>query len=139
MIFLGGEHDTAHVTTFPLSYFWGGADRFAHSITKGNVSIGNDVWVGADATILSGVTIGDGAIVGAHSVVARDVPPYAVVVGNPAKIVRYRFADDIIAELLKIAWWNWPDEKVKCEMKLLQSREIQKFVDRHRTFSVCQR
>ena len=132
VIFLGGEHNMKHVTTFPLSYFFGGPAKFVHSMTKGNVKIGNDVWVGAGATILSGVTIGDGAVVGAHSVVARDVPPYAVVAGNPAKLIKYRFSDVIISELLQIAWWDWSDEKIRSEMALLQSSDIEKFVNRHR-------
>ena len=135
-IFLGGEHNAKHVTTFPLSYFFGGADKFAHSMTKGNVKIGNDVWVGSGATILSGVTIGDGAIVGANSVVARDVPAYAVVAGNPARTIKYRFSEDVISELLRIAWWNWPDDKITHEMGLMQSNDAEKFVRRHRQSSV---
>jgi acetyltransferase-like isoleucine patch superfamily enzyme len=131
-IFLGGEHNMKHVTTFPLSYFFGGPNKFVHSMTKGNVKIGSDVWVGRGATILSGVTIGDGAVVGAHSLVARDVPPYAVVAGNPAKVLKYRFPDVIISDLLQIAWWDWSDNKIMREMPLLQSKDIETFVSRHR-------
>lgn len=79
---------------------------------KEKVTIGNDVWIGTNATIFSGVTIGDGAIIGAFSVVAKDVPPFAIVVGNPAKVVRYRFDKRTRDKLLKIKWWKWSKEKV---------------------------
>lgn len=81
-------------------------------ITRGPVRIGNDVWICSRAIILSGVTIGDGAAIGAGAVVARDVPPYAVVTGNPARVVRMRFSPDIIARMLEIRWWDWPEEKI---------------------------
>lgn len=77
-----------------------------------DITIGHDVWIGRNAVLLGGITIGHGAIVGAYSVVAKDVPPYAVVVGNPAQIKRYRFDEDTIASLLMIAWWDWPDEVI---------------------------
>jgi len=81
--------------------------------TKGDfVKIGNDVWIGARAIILPAVTVGDGAIIGAGAVVTRDVPPYAVVAGVPARIVRFRFRNDQIEKLLKIAWWNWDERKI---------------------------
>ncbi|BAB51296.1 chloramphenicol acetyltransferase [Mesorhizobium japonicum MAFF 303099] len=83
--------------------------------TKGPIVLGNDVWVGARATILSGVTIGDGAVVAACSVVTKDVPPYAIVAGNPAKLIRYRFPADTIAALREIRWWDWPIERIKQE------------------------
>jgi chloramphenicol O-acetyltransferase type B len=77
------------------------------------ITIGNDVWVGRDATLLGGITVGDGAIIGAYAVVASDVPPYAVVVGNPARIIRYRFDPDTIARLLALRWWDWDDEVIR--------------------------
>lgn len=83
--------------------------------TKGPIVLGNDVWVGARATILSGVTIGDGAVVAACSVVTKDVEPYAIVAGNPARLVRYRFSADTIAAMQKIRWWEWPLERIKQE------------------------
>jgi acetyltransferase-like isoleucine patch superfamily enzyme len=131
-VFLGGEHDTMHVTTYPLSYFLGGKDRYAHSRSKGNVAIGNDVWVGRGATILSGVSIADGAVIGAESLVASDVPAYSIVAGNPARLVKKRFSEETISELLRIAWWDWPEAKIRAEMTRLQSRGIEEFVARHR-------
>ena len=80
--------------------------------SKGAIAVGNDVWIGAKAVILSGVTIGDGAVVAAGSVVTRDVPPYAIVGGNPARIIKYRFSDDVIVKLLATKWWTWPEEKI---------------------------
>jgi len=76
------------------------------------VFIGNDVWIGANAIVLPGVTIGDGAIIGAGAVVTRDVPPYAVATGVPARVLRYRYSPDQIKKLLKIAWWNWSEQKI---------------------------
>jgi len=83
--------------------------------TKGPIVLGNDVWIGTRAIILSGVTIGDGAIVAAGSVVTNDVPPYAIVGGNPAKLIRYRFSDETIAAMRNIRWWDWPLEVIERE------------------------
>ena len=83
---------------------------------KGNIIVGNDVWIGYGATLMEGVTVGDGAIIGAMAVVASDVPPYAIVIGNPAKILRYRFPPDRINEMLKLKWWDWQPEKIKENM-----------------------
>lgn len=79
---------------------------------KGDTLIGNDVWLGYEALVMPGVKIGDGAIVAARAVVTRDVPPYSVVGGNPAQVVKRRYSDDVIAELLVICWWDWPVEKI---------------------------
>ena len=81
--------------------------------------IGSDVWIGRNAVLLGGITIGHGAIIGAFSVVAKDVPPYAVVVGNPAKVIRYRFVPQIVSRLLELAWWDWTDEEVQERMNQL--------------------
>lgn len=82
-------------------------------LSKGAIEIGHDVWIGTNAIILSGVTIGTGAIVGAGSLVAKDVPPYAIVAGNPAKVLRFRFSDELIAKLLQSQWWCLPDTMLK--------------------------
>jgi acetyltransferase-like isoleucine patch superfamily enzyme len=119
------EHNPAWVTTSPPPEVMAG-----HNATKGDISIGNDVWIGAHATILSGVTICDGAVVGACAVVAKDVPPYAVVIGNPARIAKYRFEEDTIASLLAIRWWDWPPEKVAANKELLWSSKIDEFIER---------
>jgi len=109
-ILLSAEHNINSITTYPFDVFWGGAKGPA---SKGNVVIGNDVWIGYGAIILSGVTIGDGAVIGAASVVTHDVPPYAIVVGNPAKIIKYRFDEQTIEYLLRIRWWDWPISKIR--------------------------
>ena len=80
---------------------------------KGPVVVGNNVWIGDNVTILSGVKVGDGAVVGAGAVVTRDVPPYAIAAGNPARVIRKRFSEETIGQLLLIKWWDWPDEKIK--------------------------
>ncbi len=129
-ILLGGEHRTDWVTTYAFNVTWAGVAGHieGHPKTKGDVIIGNDVWIGKGAMILSGVTIGDGAVIGAKAVVTKDVPPYAIVAGNPARIIRYRFDDETIRKLLAIAWWNWPDEKIASAMELLLSDDINKFI-----------
>lgn len=88
-------------------------DKYADEEKKYRIIIGNDVWIGEAAIIMSGVTVGDGAIIAAGAVVTKDVPPYAIVGGVPAKIIRYRFGQDQIDALLKIKWWDWPQEKIE--------------------------
>jgi len=129
-IFLGGEHRVEWVTTFPFSALWESAPRIKRqSKTKGDVIIGNDVWLGADAVILSGVTIGDGSVAGARSVIANDIPPYTIVAGNPARVVRKRFDDHTIARLLRIKWWEWEDSKIEKALPLLLGANIQMFLE----------
>jgi acetyltransferase-like isoleucine patch superfamily enzyme len=108
-ILLSAEHQIYSITSYPLDVFWGGLKGYP---SKGDVVIGNDVWVGCGVTILSGITIGDGAVVGAGAVVTHDVPPYAVAVGNPAKIIKYRFDPSSIEYLLKLRWWDWSMNKI---------------------------
>lgn len=99
--------------------------------SRGPVIIGNDVLVAYEALIMSGVTIGDGAIVAARAVVTKDVEPYAIVAGNPAQLVRYRFDEQTRAALLRIRWWDWPDEKVVRLRHEIDSPDVQGFVERH--------
>ena len=110
----GGEHNAQWVTTYPLRIAFGmeGAGADGHPATKGATCIGNDVWIGHGALILSGVSVAHGAIIGAGAVVASDVPPYAVVVGNPARVVRKRVPEEVVDELLRIAWWDWEDLRI---------------------------
>lgn len=89
--------------------------------SKGEIIIGNDVWIGAHSVILSGVTIGDGAIIAANTVVTKDVPAFAIIGGNPSKVLKYRFDDLIIEEILKLNWWNWSDDKIKENISLFRN------------------
>lgn len=111
------------VHTFPFS------KCFPHCYTpeagsRGKIVVGNDVWIGIEAFILDGVTIGDGAIIGARAVVAKAVPPYAVVVGNPARVVHYRFTPEQIEKLLKINWWFWSEAEIRDRVHDLQDIDI---------------
>ena len=129
IIFLGSEHRIDWVSTYPFPFLWAEAKSIpGHPSTKGDVVIGNDVWIAFGTTILSGVTIGDGAAIGACSVVARDIPPYAIAAGNPAQVIRYRFDEETIRRLLQIKWWHWPDEKVRENIHLICSDSINTFV-----------
>ena len=108
-----GNHKLHSVTNHPFTYNpqVGVVDKLLREDTK--LSIGNDVWIGQNAILLSGAkNIGDGAVIAAGSLVTKDVQPYAVVAGVPARVIKYRFSQDIINELLKIKWWNWPPEKI---------------------------
>ncbi len=95
-------------------------------------NIGNDVWIGTEAFIKYGVHIGNGAIVGSRAVVASDVPPFAVVVGNPARVIKYRFSPQQITELEKIKWWDWPDEKFNESFEKGEMEDIDRFIEKYR-------
>ena len=113
-ILCGGEHRTDGVTTYPLKTLLTRVDGNNHdATTKGPTLIGNDVWIGACALILSGVKIGGGVVIGSGSVVASDIPPYAVAYGNPVKVTRSWFSSSKIERLLRIAWWDWDDDTIK--------------------------
>lgn len=123
------NHTMNSLSTYPFPLFfeeWGlGKKDVAKAWDqKGDIVIGNDVWIGFDAVILAGVTIGDGAIIGTRAVVTKDMPPYTIAGGLPAKTIRKRFDDETILELLKIKWWNWPDEKIARNIKAIQSGSI---------------
>ena len=130
-IFIGGNHRTDWVTTYPFGHIhkevfpWHGR---GHPATKGNVVIGNDVWIGSGATIFSGVTIGDGAVISAKSVVVKDVPPYSIVGGNPAKVVKLRFTEDQINRLLKNPWWDLPERRINELLPLLCSSNVEDLI-----------
>ena len=91
---------------------------------KGDIVIGNDVWIGYETVILSGVTIGDGAIIGTRAVVTKDVPPYTIVGGVPARHIRRRFDEESVTKLMELKWWEWPDEKIKENLPAIQSGRI---------------
>jgi len=130
---LGGEHRSDFVSTYPFNSLMPSFSNIkGHPHTKGNINIGNDVWIGYGTTILSGVTVGDGAIIGANSVVTKDVEPYAIYAGNPAKFIRYRFDKNIIKELLIIKWWNFDEKKLIRAIPLLQNNDIEKFIKKYK-------
>jgi len=125
MIFLGGNHRTDWITTYPFSVFRESAKHIkGHPASRGDVIIGHDVWIGIGATILSGVRIGNGAVVGAMAVVTRDVPPYTIVAGNPASVVGVRFSEENISILQSLEWWNWDDAKLDSAMPLLLNGDV---------------
>lgn len=131
-VYLGGNHRTDWVTTYPFgSLYQDVFNKFnglGHPSTKGNVMIGNDVWIADNVTIMSGVTIGDGAVVANNSHVVKDVEPYTVVGGNPAKWIKYRFTKEQIKQLLEIKWWDWADEKINKFTPLLCNPDIDNFI-----------
>lgn len=117
------NHPMDGFTTYPFRIFK--PETFGYpELPYRDTIVGHDVWIGHNATIMSGVTIGHGAIVAAESVVTRDVPPYAIVGGNPARLIRMRFSDTVIERLLKIAWWDWPLGKVEANLSLLEQADI---------------
>ena len=125
----GANHLSEAITSYPFAIFgkdWSNAMEGKQYPTKGNTTIGNDVWIGYGATIMPGVTIGHGAIIGSKSVVTKDVEPYAIVGGNPAKVIRKRFSDVEIEELLAMRWWDWPIEKITKNTQNLTGNNIQK-------------
>lgn len=93
---------------------------------RGDIVVGNDVWIGMDATVMAGVKIGDGAIIGAKSVVTKDVAPYTIVAGNPAKLIRKRFSDDVIEALLQIKWWDWEIEKIEKYRDVISANDLER-------------
>ena len=132
-IYLGGNHRTDWVTTYPFGHInqhiFNNFNGQGHPATKGDVVIGNDVWIGQNVTIMSGVTIGDGAIIANNSHVVRNVEPYSVVGGNPAKLIKYRFTKEQIEKLLEIKWWDWDDDKINKLSPLLCNENIDDFIN----------
>jgi virginiamycin A acetyltransferase len=127
----GGNHHTTWGTTYPFPVFGNGWEKAMPSSWphKGDTRVGNDVWIGYGSTIMPGVTIGDGAIVASCSVVAKDVPPYAIVGGNPAAVIRYRYDAATIARLLELRWWDWPIERITERLHALCSDDISSLLD----------
>jgi len=118
----GANHDVSGISTYPFNFLQ--CEMEFKSIKKPNTEIGNDVWIGYNATIMPGVKIGDGAIIGANSIITKDVEPYTIVAGNPAHVIRKRFSDAQIDKLLEMQWWNWPVEKIKENIKFLCSADF---------------
>ena len=127
-IYGGGEHKYDTVSTYPLKTLLIHKNKEnVDEISKGMVTIGNDVWIGDNAVILSGVKIGDGAVIGNSAIVARDVPPYAIVAGNPTELIKYRFQKDIIEKLLQISWWDWSESKILANIEYFYG-DVREFI-----------
>lgn len=127
-IFLGGHHHADWISTYPFSAFLEGVEPIPDTgFSKGNVIIGSDVWLCANAVILSGVTIGHGAVVANSAVVTKDVEPYAIVGGNPARQIGYRFDEETRRLLLATAWWEWDQAEVRKVHQLLSSDRLDDF------------
>lgn len=131
-VFLGGEHRTDWVTTYPFNVVFDEARAVdGHPASKGDVVVGNDVWIGQNVLILSGVTIGDGAVIGAGSVVSSNIPPYCIAAGNPCRVVRSRFSENVIQGLLEISWWNWSRPRIVAALPDLLSPDVESFVRKY--------
>lgn len=131
-LFTSGNHALRSLSTYTFPIFYEEYGLNPENITdawdnKGDIIIGNDVWIGYEAVILSGVTVGDGAIIGARAVVTKDVPPYTIVGGVPARPIRKRFNDETIAFLEKTRWWNFDKEKIKKLIPYIQAGDINGF------------
>ena len=128
-LFNSANHTLSSLSTYPFPLFfeeWGlDVSRITRAWdNKGDIVIGNDVWIGYEAVVFAGVTIGDGAIIGTRAVVTKDVPPYTIVGGVPAKPIRKRFSNEIITALLATRWWDWPEEKIAGHLAAIQSGRI---------------
>jgi virginiamycin A acetyltransferase len=127
----GANHPLDGFSTFPFGIFAGDwaagydMEKLGRAF-RGDIVVGNDVWIGMEATIMPGVTIGDGAVVATKSVVSRDVPPYAIVAGNPARVVKMRFDEGTVARLLDIAWWDWPVDKITRNLDAIGGLDLAK-------------
>ena len=130
-IITGGIHPVHWVSSYPFRAKWGMQGGYLDGMpeTRGPVVIGPDVWLGTDVLILSGVTIGPGAILAARSVVTKDVPPYAVAAGSPARVLKYRFDPATIEKMLQIAWWQWDDNAIREAVPLLSSANMEAFIE----------
>jgi len=133
-VYLGGNHRTDWITTFPFGHIhqkvFNSFNGAGHPSTKGDVIIGNDVWIGENVTIMSGVTIGDGVVIANNSHVVKNVEPYSLVGGNPAKFIKYRFQPEQIEKLLKIQWWYWDDGKINENIHLLCNDKVDEFINK---------
>jgi acetyltransferase-like isoleucine patch superfamily enzyme len=127
---LGGKHAVDAVTTYPHRINWkmDGAGEDGFPTPTGDTIVGSDVWSCQDSLIMSGVRIGDGAIIAAGAVVTKDVPPYAIVGGNPARLLRYRYDEETRDALLEIKWWDWPVDEVRATVPLLAGKDIDAFI-----------
>lgn len=131
-LFCGGGHRTSLVSTFPFDPLMLGTKNIDSRTYKRTLPtlIGNDVWIASGATIMAGLTVGDGAVIGPGAVVFEDVPPYAVVRGNPASVIRYRHRPHVIDALQRIAWWHWPADVIKARVEDFYG-SVESFVEKY--------
>lgn len=126
----GANHRMNSISTYPFNIMGGGWEKSTPTLDelplKGDTVVGNDVWIGQNVTVLPGVHIGNGAIIGANSVVASDIPPYCVAVGNPCKVIKKRFDDSLIEYLLNLKWWDWDAEKIFKNLEALTNADLSK-------------
>lgn len=119
----GANHRMNSITTYPFNIMGNGWEAATPALSdlpfKGDTTVGNDVWIGQNVTVMPGIHIGDGAIISANATVTKDVPPYTIVGGNPAKTIRKRFDDELIEYLLQLKWWDWPPEKIFSNLEIL--------------------
>lgn len=124
----GANHRMCSVTTYPFNIMGNGWEKATPSLSdlpfKGDTIVGNDVWIGQNVTVMPGVHIGDGSIIAANSVVTKDIPEFHVAGGNPCKVIKKRFDDDLIIHLLNIKWWDWPPEKIFQNLEALCSGDL---------------
>lgn len=125
----GFNHDVENISLYPFGVFRKGTT--GSNTCKGDINIGNDVWIGLNSIIMSGVTIGDGAIIGSYSVVTKDVDAYSITAGNPAKHKKYRFPKGYRESLLRIKWWEWSEQKINENLEFLESHNIKEFILKH--------
>ena len=135
LIYMGGNHHHEEITQYPFGHIQKHIFNklevgVGQPWSKGSVKIGSDVWVGTDSTIHSGVTIGDGAVIASNSVVVKDVEPYSIVGGNPAKHIKYRFDEETRKKLLDLKWWDMPEAQINELTPLLCSQNLDKFFER---------
>ncbi|HEY9124046.1 MAG TPA: CatB-related O-acetyltransferase [Bacteroidales bacterium] len=130
-MFTSGNHRMSSLSTYPFPLFWEEWGLERNKVTdawdnEGDIIIGNDVWIGYEAVIMQGVQIGDGAIVATRAVVTKDVPPYSIVGGIPAKVIKKRFSEQVIKKLLDIQWWNWDEDKIKSNLPHILNGNVDK-------------
>ncbi|MHB1454297.1 MAG: Vat family streptogramin A O-acetyltransferase [Saccharofermentanales bacterium] len=130
----GANHRMNSATTYPFSLMGGGWEKSTPSLGdlpfKGDTVVGNDVWIGQNVTVLPGIHIGDGAIVAANTIVTKDIPAYHIAGGNPARIIKKRFEDDLISHLLDLKWWDWPVRRIFDNLDILCSGDLSKIMSK---------
>ena len=128
-VFTSANHAMRSLSTYPFPIFfeeWGLAKKDVKTAwdNKGDIVLGNDVWIGYEAVVMQGVHIGDGAIIGTRSVVTKDVPPYTIVGGAPAKTIKMRFNQDTVDKLLRVKWWEWPFDKIQANLHSIMDGKV---------------